>query len=565
MKVRPVIPECSSGVRCSVSPGAVALTAGLICLLLFIRTLYCDFVNFDDTDFVKSNLAIRHLDWSLLRYSFTKVESFNGLWIPLVWISFAIDYRLWELNPFGYHLTNLVLHAANTCLLVLAADELLGLAGYRQLFEKTGIKGWEYLYPATLLLAGLLWGIHPLRVESVAWVSERKDVLNGIFTFGAILFYLRYVRQKDLNETPNNRRFSYLISLALFLMSCMAKPTSVVIPVLLLAVDLYPLGRLRGETLRPVLLEKLPYLFISASITAITIYLGSQQEGLLISSGHFSLTQRAIVSGNAIFEYVRLILFPVGILPFHIIPDPIPASYAIKSAAVLGVTACACFLPLRRVLCPVWGSFVILLLPVLAFFQTTEVSVASRYVYIPSVVASIFAAVLFVRLYIWSAGQRFRLAPLIILCCFISILVVFGMTTVRLIGVWKDSGTMWTRVITYQPFDKAYFLRGVFYSDSGNYTAAIDDYSACLAIIAKEGMHEMYRANMLAFRGEAYTRAGLFDKALEDLSAAIEISPARQYFYFRGLALKGLGKPFEAQQDFDRAGYAYGQIQWVPF
>lgn len=562
MKARSVIPDNSSGPSYSVSPGAIALVVGLICLLLFLRALFCDFVNFDDPDFVKINLSIRHLDWNLLSYAFTKVESFNGLWIPLVWISFAIDYHFWGLNPFGFHLTNVILHAINTCLLVLAADELLGLAGYRQQFEKTGVKGREYLYPATLLLAGLLWGIHPLRVESVAWVTERKDVLNGFFTLGSVLFYLRHVRQKESKDTSGNRKSSYLISLMMFLFSCMAKPTSVVIPVIFIIVDLYPLGRLHRDTFRAILLEKIPYLFVSALITAITIYLGAQREGLLISNEHFTLAQRAVVSGNAIFEYCRFILYPVGILPLHIIPDPIPASYSIKSVIVLGLTLCLYFMPGRKVTYPLWGSFIIQLLPVLAFFQTSEVSIASRYSYIPSLVPSIVAAVLLVRLYVIFAGQRYRhiLTFLVFFC-----LVAYGITTVRLIGVWKDSGTMWTRVITYQPFDKAYFLRGLYYVDSGNYLASIDDYTACLRIIDKEGMHEMYRANILAFRGEAYTKAGRFEEALNDFSMAIDIAPLKQYFYFRGLALKGVGKAREAQQDFDRAGYLYEQIQWVPF
>ncbi|MFH1027993.1 MAG: hypothetical protein V1791_08325, partial [Pseudomonadota bacterium] len=137
----------------------VALGAALVCFLVYLPALFCDFINWDDPDYIINNPGIRLLDRQFLKEAFT--TSYMGWWMPLTWISFAIDYRFWGLDPFGYHLTNVLLHSVNAGLVVLVADRLLnrmqGVEGKLQV---------GYLYPATLLLAGLLWALHPLRVES---------------------------------------------------------------------------------------------------------------------------------------------------------------------------------------------------------------------------------------------------------------------------------------------------------------------------------------------------------------------------------------------------------------
>src|SRR6185369_5527675 len=191
--------------------------------------------------------------------------TYMGWCMPLTWISLAIDYHFWGLDPFGYHLTNVVLHVVNTALVVMIADQLVGHLNSAHP-ENRRVKGVEVgsegvslppcLYSCVLLLAGLLWALHPLRVESVVWVTERKDVLNGLFSLGTIHFYLRYARVRDAAGNNGVATRNYIISLLSLLLSLMAKPASVVIPVMLLVADWYPLGRLQAGRLRPVVLEK---------------------------------------------------------------------------------------------------------------------------------------------------------------------------------------------------------------------------------------------------------------------------------------------------------------------
>ena len=382
----------------------IALAAAVICLLVFLRALACDFVGLDDGDYILKNTDIRHLDARLLVSAFTRLFA-GDYWMPLTWLSFAVDYRFWGLNPLGYHLTNILLHAANAGLAVLIADRLC-----RDRFGRPGaFAGYRYLYPGMLLLAGLLFGIHPLRVESVAWVTERKDVLNGLFALGSILCYLDYAHAREDGGGTGTARWYYLLSLVLFVLSLMAKPVSVVIPALLLAADWCPLGRLRKGRILPVLAEKIPFFVGSAAMAAAIILIMSGQNSIA-SGADLPFGLRVIVSGNAVFEYARLQLFPVGILPFYVLAKAIPPAFAVKTAVVVAVT-CLCIYAGRRRpwVCATWFSFVIPLLPVLAFFYNgVDIAFAARFTYLPAVVPSIVAAALCAVAYerVARGGQR---------------------------------------------------------------------------------------------------------------------------------------------------------------
>ena len=306
----------------------IALTAGFISFLVFLRAVSGDFVNHDDNRFVLDNPGIRHLDASMIFSALTEQFS-DDYWTPLTWISFAIDYHFWGLNPVGYHLVNILLHAVNTMLVVLITDRLWNLnvdgenRGPFGIREESSSDSGAYLYPMALLLAGLLWGLHPLRVESVAWVAERKDVLYGMLAFCSILFYIRDVQ--NLRITDNAGRRFYFISLLFFQLALMAKPTSVFIPMLLVVADWYPFRRLeKGALLRP-LAEKIPFFILSALATVITI------NKMSITSAPYtydmlSFTDRVLISGHSIVAFCRLLLLPTEIHVFNtlakVLADP---------------------------------------------------------------------------------------------------------------------------------------------------------------------------------------------------------------------------------------------------
>ena len=524
-----------------------ATTAVLLCLLVYLRALSCGFVNVDDPDYVLNNPMIRNLDGELLSGAFT--GSYLGWWMPLTWISFALDYRLWGANSLGFHLTNILLHALNTGLVVLIADRLLG-----ERCAGEGGKENRWLYPGLLLLAGLLFGLHPLRVESVAWVTERKDVLNGIFSLGGVLLYLEYAGKRDRGETGAARY--YLASLVLFSLSLMAKSVSVVIPAALLVLDWYPLRRLGPGRVAAVLLEKLPFFLLAGAMSLLTIRL-TAGHGQLVPYEAFSLGARFLVSGNAVFEYCRLLLVPVGILPFYEIPQPLPPSFVIKGVAVLAMTGGVLFAWQRRPgLAVTWLLFLLPLLPVLAFFQNGEQALAARFTYLPAVAPSVAAAALAGSA--WRHGTRtVRLAATALAT---ALLLLYSATTFMLIGTWQDTGALWTRMIDLHPLGRAYSDRAFHYRTVGNHAAAIDDFSRAIKAAEAAAMPEIY--NLYAFRGLTYAEAGEYDKAVADFTTAIALYPHPTYYYQRGLALRELGKVREAEGDIARAGSGAGPIDW---
>ncbi len=535
----------------------VAVMSGVISLLVYLRALSCGFENIDDPLYVLDNPAIRSLDWGFFTSVFT--HTYINWWMPLTWISLAVDYHFWELNPFGYHLTNIVLHAVNTGLIVLIADRIIKGKGDEAKAHPMIKGGGERLgYFATLLLVGLLWGIHPLRVESVAWVTERKDVLNGLFSMASVLCYLRYVPLKESGRAAILSRY-YFLTLGLFILSLMAKSVTVVIPVVLLVLDWYPLRRLNKGNYRSVLKEKIPFFVVSAVMSVVTIFFIADAR-YLVTNDVFPFDQRLVVSGNALFEYCRLLLYPLGMVPYYLIPDPIPWAYSVKTI-VVAVLMVLCLYKARmwRGRCAVLLCFVILLLPVLAFFQNGDQAFATRFTYLPSVapciaVASCYAA-LFRRLADESRLLRVALQGLVVF-----LLLFYAGLTQKLISVWDNPETMWNRVVEIEPSAIAFKERALLFVEMKKYNAAVDDYTA--AIGNPMNVWHPYIYNLYAFRGAALSLAGRYDEAVKDFSTAIGMFPHPVYYRLRGVALKKSGKAGEAENDFSKAGGEVAPLTW---
>jgi hypothetical protein len=511
-----------------------------VCLLLYLPALSAGFVNFDDPEYVLLNPVIRKLTPGSIAAMFSSPHV--GWWMPFTWLSLALDYHFCGTNPLGYHLTNILLHAANGVLVVLIAASLCRLVAAAPRNAWVG-----------LVLGGLLFGVHPLRVESVAWVTERKDVLNGCFTFGAVLCYLLFLERSRAPLAGRRGGGWYLLSLGLFTGSLLAKSTSVVLPLMLLALDWAPLGRLGREGARRPLLEKLPFLAVAALSTLWTIRVAARSS-YLVTYEAFPFAQRLVVSGNAVWEYIRLLLVPVGLSPFKVIPDPIPARYTVATVLVAAVL-CALFAP--RV--PTWVKsaalcFLLPLLPVLAFFQNGDQSFADRFTYLPSLAPSLLLALV---LCTEGAGERSRRVVTAVLGLFL--ILCMGLT-VRQIGVWRSAETFWTRAIAVEPLAISYKERGRYYLGAGRYNEAAADFTAALGMMTPT--LKPYEYNFYAFRGEALRGAGQYGEAVRDFTRAIGSYPHPAYFFHRGLALKALGRTAEADEDFRRSGSDPGPIAW---
>ena len=411
-----------------------ALCIALLTFLTYLPSLWCGFVNWDDGAYVYENPDLRSLDLSFIQWSLTALVSHN--WYPLTVISFAIDYSFWGLNPMGYHLTNTLLHTTNTLLVFFLAARLVN-TGTTTGSNKNGSGEPSYSTEALTAAAitALLFGTHPIHVESVVWVTERKDVLYSLFFLLSIIFYLRYVR------SVSKRALYYALTLAAFTFSLMSKPMAVTLPMVLLILDYYPLQR-AGE-LKRVVLEKLPLFALSLASSVITI--ASQHgEGAMMSLTSLSVAERLLVAARGYALYLYKMIIPTGLAPFHPIPGRIEAlmpEFAGPILLFIALTALSVvFIRKHKLFCATWFFYVITLLPVIGLLQSGAQAAAYRFTYIPLLGPFLLLALGVSVLYKKSAaGLRQGL-----LLTTAALIVLLTMKTTSQIQVWKNSITLWT-------------------------------------------------------------------------------------------------------------------------
>jgi hypothetical protein len=281
-------------------------------------------------------------------------------------MTLGLDYLLWGMKPFGYHLSNLLLHAANAVIVYFIARRILQLARPGR-FEES---------PATLALsavvAALLFALHPLRVESVAWATERRDVLSGLFSLVTILFYLRAC------EREGRGRKWYWLSVGMFAGALLSKSMAVSLPVVLLILDVYPLRRLGGAggwwgaTARRVYLEKIPFVALAGAAAAMA-FLALVGLNNMSSLDQLSLLERLAVSIYSLSFYLWKMVVPLNLSPLYELPtkvNPWAPSFVLSYAVVVATTALAWVLRRRRPgLLAVWLTYGVILLPVVGIFQ----------------------------------------------------------------------------------------------------------------------------------------------------------------------------------------------------
>ncbi|MFQ5442323.1 MAG: tetratricopeptide repeat protein [Thermodesulfobacteriota bacterium] len=504
------------------------LSVLVITLIVYLPALKNGFINWDDTHYITENLHIRSLD---IGWLFTGVVAAN--WHPLTMLSHTVDFALWNMNPWGHHLTSVILHALNTALVYMVTFRLISIAQKNTDNKITGrvIAG---------AAAALLFGLHPLHVESVAWVSERKDVLSAFFYLIAILLYLQYAARGAAKKA-----LYYVMSLIVFALALMSKPMAVSLPIVLLLIDFYPLDRLKH--MRGIIIEKIPFFLLTILSAIVTIW--AQHKGEAIQSLKlYTLTDRIVLPARAYIFYLYKMIIPLNLSPIY--PRPPEAGIlnlpAVISFLILAsITAFCVIKSKKRFLLALWLFYLLTLLPVVGIIKVGDVAMADRYAYLPSVGPFILAG-LGLALVMKKAGGRPLKAFLIITAA--SILVIFALMTRAQTRVWKGPITFWSEIIRVYPerVPIAYNKRGITYAKKGEFNKAAADLTMAIELVEDKAYPYFNRASV-------FTSLGRYEEAIKDFSAIITIDPkSTKVYYERGRLYEKTGRYEEALRDFKK-------------
>jgi tetratricopeptide (TPR) repeat protein len=530
--------------------------AALAAIIAFAPALRNGLLLWDDALYITNNVGIQTLSWGTIPWAFTTF--YADYWAPLTWLSLAVDHAIWGLDPVGYHLTNVLLHALNTAFVYLIARDLL-----RRRLDASGEAGGPTSGAVVFgaVAAAVLWSVHPLRVESVAWAAERKDVLSVAFGLAAVVAYLRYVDTPEGRVTGAApwsflRAAPYRWMLALYALSLLSKAMFVSLPVVLLVLDEFPLGRLRRGSVGTPLREKAPLLLLALVATAIT---ATAMAPSSVPFADLTLSSRLLIALKGIVSYLRLTLLPTPISPVYYHPwnVTLTATYAAAALLVAALSA-LCLLAARRHPAPLaaWVVFLLGLAPVLGIFQSAMAEIAPRFTYFPSIPLAVLVGAGLARL--WGrVGGSPRRAALVGGTALVAAALVA--VTWRDIGHWRSDLRLWSRVIEVQPhaFGTPYSLRAGYLSLAGRFGEALPDALEALAIAERKGFAGVHE-NHAQVAG-IYRALGDLPSALAAIDRALQTAPPERrgtYLAERASIFEAAGRPEEAARDRQEAARA---------
>lgn len=533
----------ASAARRSGAPAGAGWAAWVVLAVtaaVFARALGNEFVDWDDEINFVHNPGYRGFGWDQLRWMFGSF--YVGHYMPLTWLTCALDWELWGLDPAGYHLTNLLLHALGAALLCGALARLLAIA--RPVAAATR----PALLTACAAAGALTWSVHPLRVESVAWATERRDVLSGALLLGSFVLYLRArtPREAVVAPPPGARDLPPLGALLLFAASLLSKTAGMAYPLVLLAVDAWPLRRFEREGVGPVLREKLPFLALALG-GAVLGWLGQvHSTGALVELADYGPLRRLAQASYGLAFYVARTALPVGLSPFHLLRrdfDPAGAVWIASAAAVAIAVGLAYAARRRAPALPVaLVSYAVLIAPFLGLTQAGMHLVAERYSYLAALP---FAGLVAGGLAI-AAERRSPRATLALAAAVIAVLA--GLTW-RQIGFWRDSVTLWERVVAVDPEHHLGWHRlGVARHRREQHDGALAAYDRALELQPdRDGANARYDRSLTLLA------LGRRDQALDELQRVLRASPAHPgALRVAEDVLVGLGRRAEAMELLER-------------
>jgi tetratricopeptide (TPR) repeat protein len=499
----------------------VALLLALITLAVYLPAGQFAFVNFDDNEYITNNPMVRAgLTWAGFKWAFTTWAVSN--WHPVTWLSHMLDCELFGLHAGAHHLVNVLLHAVNAALL------------FTVLLRLT-----QRLWPSALVAVLFAW--HPLHVESVAWVSERKDVLSAFFALLALLNYVRHVKE--------NRRGNLWLALGFFALGLLAKPMLVTLPFVLLLLDYWPLGRIRPEDLTtrkmlPLLVEKIPFFILTAISCMIT--LAAQQSGhSVISLEALPVSSRLAVATTALAGYAGKLLWPANLCALYLLPKHVQLLPLLGALMVLlGLSWPAWrWRQTRPYLFVGWLWFIGTLIPVIGLVQVGDQAMADRYTYLPSIgffLAVVFLADEFAARWRIPSAVRFGTAGLACVACII--------LTEKQLPTWRNGEALFRQAVAVNPAnDTALIDLGVTLSAQGRFAEAVETYQRAIAV----GTRKYQAHNNL---GNALDRLGRHEESLAAYRDAVRMAPDNSKVRLGlGRQLAALGRYEEAIREFSEA------------
>jgi len=459
---------------------------------IYLQTARYGFINYDDPLYVTENNQVSAgLTEKGIVWAFTTFQAAN--WHPITWLSHMVDVQLFGMNPAGHHLTSVLFHVVNTLLLFF-------------LFQSSSRSFWK-----SFVLTSL-FGLHPLHVESVAWVAERKDVLSTLFWLLTMLAYGHYASRRN--------KPAYALSLIFFAVGLMAKPMLVTLPFVLILWDLWPLRRYspvkgEGEPLSLLLLEKVPFFILAAASCVITYY-AQQAGGTVASMRSVPFDFRLINALVSYWDYIWKFVWPQKLA----ITYPLPATRTlfagiIAGSALIGVSAVIWYWRWQYPFLLVgWAWFLGTLVPVIGLVQVGEQAMADRYTYIPSIG--------FFLMVVWgisSIAHRYRsgtrvLPALAVAACLALVPVTWIQT-----GYWRDSITLFSHAVELVPGSVTALRNlGEAYAERKNFAAMQIAFQEALRLSPdNDRTHAEW--------GFALETAGNYDEALSHYREALRINP----------------------------------------
>lgn len=531
-----------------------AIAVSLFTLWVFWPCVHHEFLHWDDQENFIRNDRFRGLGPSNLLWMFTTTHM--GPYQPLSWVTLGLDYLIWGMNPHGYHLTNVLIHSVNAGLMVWVT--ILVLTRWLPVPQSSAESGetWRPLREGAVLIAGgtagLLWAIHPLRVESVAWVTERRDVMSGLFSLPCVGSYL--IAETHRGSGRHQDRW-FLLSQVCCLLALISKATAVCLPVILLVLDVFPLRRLTGpirtwlrRPQRTVLTEKASYVVFALFAIGMG-FLGQYRGGAVQSLSQVGVLDRLALAAHAFVFYLAKTVFPFDLTPMYPRPVPLDLLSARFVISVVAVAATTGVLVVVRKRYPAglvfWICYVAAVLPTSGLLTIGQELVADRYSYLPSILVCLLiaGAAHAAWRHVGSAGRGIALGSATV----VAVALLAGATRAY-IPAWHDSISLWKHAVGIHPHSaRALTNLGGSYALAERYTEAID--ALDLAIAEDPNMHKAHYN-----RGRVLLDLGRPKEAERAFAEAIRLLPNYLWAHeWRGVSLLKLDRVGEAIDEFQRA------------